>query len=61
MLLLSIFSGLLVTLGMLLKLVTQHKVPGEKLVTLSLGRTHRLVAFDTGARRPGTVLPLSYP
>ena len=39
----------------------ESRFPGEKLVTLSLGRTHRLVAFDTGARRPGPVLPLSYP
>jgi len=39
----------------------ESRFPGAKLVTLSLGRTHRLVAFDTGARRPGTVLPLSYP
>jgi hypothetical protein len=39
----------------------ESRFPGEKLVTLSLGSTHRLVAFDTGARRPGTVLPLSYP
>jgi SAM-dependent methyltransferase len=39
----------------------ESRFPGERLVTLSLGRTHRLVAFDTGARRPGPVLPLSYP
>jgi ubiquinone/menaquinone biosynthesis C-methylase UbiE len=39
----------------------ESRFPGEKLVTLSLGRTHRLVAFDTGARRAGPVLPLSYP
>jgi len=39
----------------------ESRFPGEKLVTLSLGRTHRLVAFDTGARHPGPVLPLSYP
>jgi ubiquinone/menaquinone biosynthesis C-methylase UbiE len=39
----------------------ESRFPGEKLVTLSLGRMHRLVAFDTGARRAGPVLPLSYP
>jgi ubiquinone/menaquinone biosynthesis C-methylase UbiE len=40
----------------------ESRFPGEKLVTLSLGRTHRLVAFDTGPRGGAApVQPLSYP
>ena len=39
----------------------ESRFPGEKLVTLNVGRTHRLVAFDSGPRRPDPVLPMTYP
>lgn len=39
----------------------ESRFPGRKLVTLNVGRTHRLVAFDTGPRRPEPAAPLSFP
>ena len=39
----------------------ESRFPGQKLVTLNVGRTHRLVAFDTGPRRPEPAAPLSFP
>ncbi|MFO0695485.1 MAG: class I SAM-dependent methyltransferase [Polyangiales bacterium] len=39
----------------------ESRFPGRRLETLNVGRTQRLVAFDTGPLEPGTVAPLSYP
>lgn len=39
----------------------ESRFPGRRLETLNVGRTQRLVAFDTGPLAPGTVAPLSYP
>jgi SAM-dependent methyltransferase len=39
----------------------ESRFPGRKLVTLNVGRTQRLVAFDTGPRRAEPVAPLSFP
>ncbi|HEY1696485.1 MAG TPA: class I SAM-dependent methyltransferase [Polyangiaceae bacterium] len=39
----------------------ESRFPGARLVTLNVGRTQRLVAFDTGPRAAGPVAPLSYP
>jgi SAM-dependent methyltransferase len=39
----------------------ESRFPGQKLVTLNVGRTQRLVAFDTGPRRAEPVAPLSFP
>ena len=39
----------------------QSRFPGQRLVTLSVGRRARLVAFDSGPLQPGAVTPLSYP
>ena len=49
MLLLPISSGLLVTLGMLLKLVTQYKLPAEKFVTHEFSSDQMLEAYDVFA------------
>jgi ubiquinone/menaquinone biosynthesis C-methylase UbiE len=39
----------------------ESRFPERRLETLNIGRRARLVAFDSGALEPGSVLPLSYP
>ena len=39
----------------------ESRFPGAKLVTLNVGRTQRLVAFDTGPCDRGPIAPLTYP